>query len=133
MEPGLIFVFVIPLVAAVILAIWFFNGSLDRNRITAYIESRRWQGHRHHLGPVRPRLVRRQQGTHLRGPLHRSRRQHPSSLRPNQHVDWGVYFTEDRVVHYETPPIDKEEVESLEEENARLLRRAGTVQTQRAG
>lgn len=119
MEPGLIFVFVIPLVAAVILAIWFFNGSLDRNRITAYIESRRGKVIAITWAPFGPGWFggNKERIYEVRYTDHDDNI-HQAYARTSMLT--GVYFTEDRVVHYETPPIDKEEVESLEEENARL-------------
>jgi hypothetical protein len=121
MEPAPLFLIIfIPVAIAVAIGIRLIAGSMDRERIREYVEGRGgkvidttwapfgpgWLG-----GGGKERIYKVRY-------IDRDDNVHDAFARTNM---WsGVYFTEDQIVEYAKPPIDEEEVESLEEENRRL-------------
>ncbi len=119
MEPAFFLVLVVPAGIAVAILIRLAAGSMDRERIRQYVESRGGRVIDTTWAPFGPgwfgggkeRIYQVRYRDH-EGNIHEA------YARTNM---WsGVYFTEDNIVHRVKLPIDEEEVESLEEENARL-------------
>jgi hypothetical protein len=113
------FFLIIPLVIAVVIAIRIGAGSLDHHRLRSYVEERGGEVIEINWAPFGPGWFggNKERIYHDRY-LDRDGNEHEAYAKTNM---WsGVYFTEDRITRYSEPPVDKEEVESLEEENARL-------------
>jgi hypothetical protein len=120
MEPGLSFVVLIPFVFIIIaIAIRVAAGSFDHNRVRQYVENRGGKVIEASWAPFGPGWFggNRERIYRVRY-LDGDGNVHDAFAKTNMLS--GVYFTEDHIVQYAKPPIDEEEVESLEEENARL-------------
>lgn len=119
MESGLLFLFIIPAVIVVAIMIRLIAGNMDHERIRAYVEQRGGKVIEIIWTPFGPgwfgggkeRIYQVRYRDH-EGNIH------DAYARTNM---WsGVYFTEDYIRQRSRTPIDECEVESLEEENARL-------------
>ena len=97
----------------------FIAGSMDHARLRDYVESRGGEIIDSSWAPFGPGWFGgTRERIYLVRYFDRDHNEHEAYAKTNM---WsGVYFTEDRIVHYARPPIDEEEVESLEDENARL-------------
>jgi len=113
------FFLLIPLAIVVAIVFRLGAGSMDHNRLRSYVEERGGEVIEINWAPFGPGWFggNKERIYHVRY-LDRDGNEHEAYAKTNM---WsGVYFTEDRIVRYGKPPIDEEEVESLEEENARL-------------
>ena len=116
---GLWFLGIFPIILLIGIGIRVAAGYLDRDRIRQYVESRggrfmsaSWRS----FGPgwfggAKERI-------YFIRYYDFENNEHEAYVRTSMWA--GVYFTEDQIVQYAKPPIDEAEVESLEEENARL-------------
>ena len=113
------FFLLIPIAIFVAIAFRFAAGSMDHGRLRSYVEARGGEVIEINWAPFGPGWFggNKERIYHVRY-LDRDGNEHEAYAKTNM---WsGVYFTEDRIVRYGKPPIAEEEVESLEEENARL-------------
>jgi len=118
-NPGIFVLLVIPVVIAIVIGIRLLIGSLDRQRISEYVEARGGKVVETTWAPFGPGWLgsNRERIYEVRYRDHEGN-VHEAYARTNMLS--GVYFTEDHIVHRVKPAIDEQEVESLEEENARL-------------
>ena len=113
------FFIVIPLIVGVIVVVRVIAGSMDRQRIAEYVETRGGKVIEVNWAPFGPGW--------LSGNKERIYEIRYCDDEGNIHLAFartnmwsGVYFTEDRIIRRARPTVDLEHVESLEEENARL-------------
>jgi hypothetical protein len=110
---------IVPIAIALAIGFRVVAGSMDRERIRAYVEQRGGRLIETTWAPFGPgwfgggkeRIYQVRYRDH-EGSIHEA------YARTNMWI--GVYFTEDNIVHHAKMPIDEDHVESLEEENARL-------------
>jgi hypothetical protein len=117
--PGLFFFLIIPAVIALVIGFRLLAGSLDRQRIGEYVEQRGGALLEANWSPFGPGWF----GGNKERIYEVRYRDHDGNIHEafaRTSMWTGVYFTEDRIVHYAKPPVDEREVETLEEENARL-------------
>jgi hypothetical protein len=114
-------ILLLALVPAIILVVILFRviaGSMDHARLRDYVESRGGEIIDSSWAPFGPGWFGgNRERIYLVRYFDRDRNEHEAYAKTNM---WsGVYFTEDRVVHH-ARRLDEKEVESLEDENARL-------------
>jgi hypothetical protein len=113
------FLLLIPVAFAIAIGLSVVVGSMDRERIRSYIESRGGKIIETTWAPFGPGWF----GGSRESTYHVRYRDHEGNIRgayARTSMWSGVYFTEDSIVQFVKAPIDEEVVESLEEENARL-------------
>jgi len=110
---------VIPVVICIALVFRFLAGSMDRERVRQYVEARGGRVIQATWAPFGPGWFggNKERIYQVRY-LDRDNNVHEAYARTSMWT--GVYFTEDQIIQHGKPPIEEEEVESLEEENARL-------------
>jgi hypothetical protein len=118
-SPFPFFLIVVPIGIGLALLFRFFAGNLDHERVKSYVEQRGGRFISAEWAPFGPGWFGEKNDRIYQVRYY--------DLDGNEHEAYaktsmwtGVYLTEDRIVHYATRPIDPEEVESLEAENARL-------------
>lgn len=119
MEPVAIFAVLIPLAIVIAIAFRLAAGSMDNDRVRAYVEERGGKLISADWAPFGPGWFgEKNDRIYQVRYLDRDGNEHEAYAKTSMWT--GVYFTEDRIVEYAKPPMHPEEVESLEEENARL-------------
>jgi hypothetical protein len=106
---------------AIIVAILFRvgAGSMDHDRLREYVESRGGKVIDSNWAPLGPGWFgEKSDRIYQVRYIDRDGNEHEAYAKTSMWT--GVYFTEDRIVDYAKKPIDVDEVETLEEENARL-------------
>ncbi|HZZ77931.1 MAG TPA: hypothetical protein VFE62_05410 [Gemmataceae bacterium] len=119
MESPEAFMVLLALMLAIAIGVRLIAGALDRQRIASYVEIRGGRVIEATWSPFGPGWFagNRERIYHIRFRDHEGNI-HQAYARTNM---WsGVYFTEDHIVHRAHPQVDLHDVESLEEENARL-------------
>jgi hypothetical protein len=118
-SPAPFLLLVIPIALAVGLFFRYFAGSLDQDRVKSYVEQRGGRFISAEWAPFGPGWFGEKNDR-----IYQVRyydydgNEHEAYAKTSMWT--GVYFTDDRIVHYASRPVDPEEVESLEDENARL-------------
>jgi hypothetical protein len=117
MEYGIVLVILV--VIGIAIAFRLFAGSMDRDRLRQYVEARGGKVIEATWAPFGPGWFggNKERIYQVRY-LDRDNNVHEAYARTSMWT--GVYFTEDHIIQHAKPPIEEEEVESLEEENARL-------------
>jgi hypothetical protein len=120
MESGGVFLLgLVPLFIAAIILIRVAAAVLDRGRIQHYVESRGGRFMSAAWAPFGPGWFGgNRERIYLVRFYDHDGNEHEAYVRTSMWA--GVYFTEDHVVHPARDPIDERDIESLEEENARL-------------
>jgi hypothetical protein len=110
---------VIPVVICIALMFRLLAGSMDRERVRQYVEARGGKVIEATWAPFGPGWFggNKERIYQVRY-LDRDNNVHEAYARTSMWT--GVYFTEDQILQHGKPSIEEEEVESLEEENARL-------------
>jgi hypothetical protein len=113
------FLALFPIMLFIAIGIRLAAGYLDRDRIRSYVEARGGRFRSATWAPFGPGWFGgAKERIYFVRYFDFEGNEHEAYVRTSMWA--GVYFTEDQVVHYVKPPLDVEEVESLEEENARL-------------
>jgi hypothetical protein len=117
MEYGIVLVILV--VIGIAIAFRLFAGSMDRDRLRQYVEARGGKVIEATWAPFGPGWFggNKERIYQVRY-LDHDNNVHEAYARTSMWT--GVYFTEDHIIQHGKPPIEEEEVESLEEENARL-------------
>jgi HAMP domain-containing protein len=117
MEFGILLVILVAIGIAI--AFRLFAGSMDRERLRQYVEARGGRVIDATWAPFGPGWFggNKERIYQVRY-LDHDGNVHEAYARTSMWT--GVYFTEDLIIKRGKPPIGQEEVESLEEENARL-------------
>lgn len=119
MDSPAIFLALIPIGIGLALLIRFAAGSLDHDRVRQYVEERGGKFIDASWAPFGPGWFgEKSDRIYQVRYLDHDGNEHEAYAKTSMWT--GVYFTEDRIVHYAKRPVDDEEVETLEEENARL-------------
>ena len=119
MEPGFLFVLIIPVAILVAILFRVGAGSMDNDRLREYVESRGGRIIASNWAPFGPGWFgEKSDRIYQVRYIDRDGNEHDAYAKTSMWT--GVYFTEDRIVKYAKQPIDVDEVETLEKENARL-------------
>ena len=119
MDGGALFFLIIPV--GIVLAILFrvFAGNLDHDRLREYVEQRGGKIVSIDWAPFGPGWFgEKSDRIYEVRYIDHDGNKHQAYAKTSMMT--GVYFTEDIVQEYAKPPVDAKEVETLEEENARL-------------
>ena len=118
MESGLIFV-LIGVAIVVALLFRFGAGSMDQDRVSQYVEERGGKFISADWAPFGPGWFgEKSDRIYQVRYLDRDGNEHEAYAKTSMWT--GVYLTEDRIVQYAKHLVNEKEVESLEDENARL-------------
>jgi hypothetical protein len=109
----------IPLAIIVALVIRFAAGGLDHDRVKQYVEERGGKLISADWAPFGPGWFG-EKSDRIYQVRYRDVDGNEHEAYAKTSMWTGVYLTEDRIVAYASPPVDTQDVESLEEENRRL-------------
>lgn len=129
MEPFALFFLFIPVAIVVAILIRFAAGGMDQDRVKQYVEERGGKFLSAEWSPFGPGWFgEKNDRIYQVRYLDHDGNEHEAYAKTSMWT--GVYLTEDRIVHYAKPPIDPEDVESLEEENRRLREELARLKSQ---
>ncbi len=119
MDGGAVFFLLIPIGIGIAILFRVFAGNMDHDRLREYVEQRGGTVTSIDWAPFGPGWFgEKSDRIYEIHYIDRDGNKHQAYAKTSMMT--GVYFTEDNITEYASPPVDAKEVETLEEENARL-------------